>query len=1093
MSEPSSNADVTTLVDEFIASLWAGESPDPDEVVLTHPESAAELEEQLQSAIRLYQEIQHLPAFGRYRLAAQIGSGGSAIVYRAIDTSSRRTVALKVFPRTARADRFDRDVRALMRLKHPNIVQFLDTGIHDHQPYMALEMIEGGSLATRLAAGERLSPEDVVSLVIKLAGAVQYAHEQRVIHRDIKPGNILIGVGSEPQLTDFGLARHLEVEALTLSGDRLGTPRYMAPEQVRGDSHHADERTDVYGLGTVLYELLAGRPAFDSTDPVKLARAIAEDLPTPPSRFNSIVPRAIEAVCLKCLEKEPGDRFQSAASLAEALHMVSAGQSQRLWLPSRAGRIRRWWRRQRRSVRQMILAVITLVGVCGVLGWTTWTFRERSALAEESAALDRRAAELANQQELLAAQSKARAELQAAVSNGWHALQDGRMGRLEVAKKAFADSGRALAVLPGEFHEGVRFELRSLFASSLAALDIERDPSCTVELEHIPNGRWPVALHPSGRWLALGTPNGPVRLDPKAVGNGTKDIPVAPMHAMTRLEFSSHGSFLAFCPANGGFSVWDGELNHSIVGPLAKEHAVICVAFMEERREVCVCLSDGSLRSFQIDDGKEVARRNLPAHMVPPTAGRFTLNSNRLAVGNASGKVRVFTIDSSFKSVEADFGAQTPVQALAWSADEKTLAIGLREGRIVTKTLGGGIRDISNSMPFGVDTLEFSPDGEVLFGSFLSLGFVAWDRLGRPLVSGPGAVVGFSRDAAHVALSESNSVSIANWIVPSAIRMLRGHSAPIGKLADSIDCRRLVSVDNRFEARVWDLDTFSEITSFQLPVGGFYPSNCGLAFSRGGRFVAFASGGPETAEAVIYDLQTRTKSGPWKLPGGYEHLAALDGERFRLVREEFVTGSNVLESVMYELRPGLPPERIRVIRRSEPLDSRRYFNAILTPDGLYYAWCGPRLPRSQARVEVFELPEGKLVHSEKIVPRGVFDASLTFEFATNTVWVDALRASAVTDSPESRNALHVRFWEKRSVEDYPEVDWWPRRGFWLLDGKPRVGISGARFELSATTNEVLRLRTGRRLALGDRDGTISIVDQDAVFQKIAEIEPKRLP
>jgi eukaryotic-like serine/threonine-protein kinase len=257
--------DFDALVDDYVDRLWAGTAPDPDDVILAHPDYAAALDPVLRAAARVHAEVQALPAVGRYRLLARIGAGASAVVFRGIDTASRRPVAVKVFPPTARAVRFDRDLRALGRLKHPGIVQFLDHGVADGRPYLVLELIEGGSLADRLAVRPPFDPPAAARLVAALAAAAQHAHDQSLIHRDIKPGNVLLGPGDEPQLTDFGLARALDLDPVTRTGDALGTPRYMAPEQVRGGP--VDARTDVYGLGTVLYELLAGRRSTPRTRP----------------------------------------------------------------------------------------------------------------------------------------------------------------------------------------------------------------------------------------------------------------------------------------------------------------------------------------------------------------------------------------------------------------------------------------------------------------------------------------------------------------------------------------------------------------------------------------------------------------------------------------------------------------------------------------------------------------------------------------------------------------------------------------------------------------------------------------------------------
>ena len=206
----SGGPDVLDLVGDFARRLWAGEDPDPDGLVLDHPHLAADLERRLAAIAALYALSRDAPPVGRYRACWPVGEGASAVVYRAVDTAADREVALKLFhPGSASgngAARFRRDADALARLKHPNVVRLLDAGVDGGRPYLAMELIDGGSLEDRLRRGPAVNPAEAADLVAKLADALHYAHTQGVVHRDVKPSNVLIGPDGEPQLTDFGLA-----------------------------------------------------------------------------------------------------------------------------------------------------------------------------------------------------------------------------------------------------------------------------------------------------------------------------------------------------------------------------------------------------------------------------------------------------------------------------------------------------------------------------------------------------------------------------------------------------------------------------------------------------------------------------------------------------------------------------------------------------------------------------------------------------------------------------------------------------------------------------------------------------------------------
>ncbi|MBX3471320.1 MAG: protein kinase [Planctomycetes bacterium] len=291
---------------------------------------------------------------GPYQLVRMLGAGAMGAVYHARHVELERDVALKLLQSegapTARAiQRFKREARLAARLDHPNIVRVYEAGHEAGQHFIAMDMVRGRSVGELLTLGE-VTVRRAVHVMRKTAEAVAYAHEQGVIHRDLKPANILVDDRSgEPRVTDFGLATLSEPDEddkLTRTGAAVGTPAYMAPEQVRGRVDEIDRRTDVYALGATLYEMLTGAPPFDAATFLELAKRICDEDPVAPRKKNPAVPAPVETVCLKALEKDPAARYQSAADMAADLAAFLDDAPIRAQPPGPVERARRWARRR---------------------------------------------------------------------------------------------------------------------------------------------------------------------------------------------------------------------------------------------------------------------------------------------------------------------------------------------------------------------------------------------------------------------------------------------------------------------------------------------------------------------------------------------------------------------------------------------------------------------------------------------------------------------------------------------------------------------------------------------------------------------------
>jgi serine/threonine-protein kinase len=258
-----------------------------------------------------------------YEILGELGRGGMGVVYSARQIKADRLVALKMILSGAHASeqdlaRFRTEAQAVARLQHPHIVQVYDVGDDHGLPYFSLEFCPGGSLEKKLA-GTPLPPQEAARLVEALARAVQAAHDKGIIHRDLKPANVLLTDDGTPKITDFGLAKRLDAAGPTASNAIMGTPSYMAPEQAGGSGKEVGPGADVYALGAVLYECLTGRPPFRAATLLDTILQVVSEEPVPPSRLNAKLPRDLETICLKCLEKSPAKRYVSAAELADDL------------------------------------------------------------------------------------------------------------------------------------------------------------------------------------------------------------------------------------------------------------------------------------------------------------------------------------------------------------------------------------------------------------------------------------------------------------------------------------------------------------------------------------------------------------------------------------------------------------------------------------------------------------------------------------------------------------------------------------------------------------------------------------------------------
>jgi serine/threonine protein kinase/tetratricopeptide (TPR) repeat protein len=337
----------------------------------------------------------HVPG---YEIVGELGRGGMGVVYKARQIGLNRWVALKMVLAAAHAskhqlDRFLTEAKAVADLQHPNIVQIYENGEYDDLPFFSLEFVGGGSLDAKVHRKAQ-PPREAAHMVETLAQAVQYAHERGVIHRDLKPANILLTADGIPKITDFGLAKRLaEDSGQTKSGTLMGTPNYMAPEQARGEIQLVGPLADVYTLGAILYELLTGRPPFQGTTVLETVKQVTNDEPVPPSRLEPQVPRDLETICLKCLQKDMGKRYHSARMLADDLRRFLSDEPILARPVSNWERLTRWCRRNPRVAALVgTVAVLLIVVACGSLAFAYRLSQEVARTEEQREIADRKTA-----------------------------------------------------------------------------------------------------------------------------------------------------------------------------------------------------------------------------------------------------------------------------------------------------------------------------------------------------------------------------------------------------------------------------------------------------------------------------------------------------------------------------------------------------------------------------------------------------------------------------------------------------------------------------------------------------------------------------
>ncbi len=783
--------------------------------------------------------------FGDYELLEEIARGGMGVIYKARHVKANRIVALKMILSGSLAsaeavERFRTEARAAAALDHPGIVPIYEIGENDGQHFFTMQLVSGGALSQRLQEGP-MPPFEAAELVRLVTLAVQAAHERGVIHRDIKPHNILLAEVTKPlvpKLTDFGLARIGDGSSLTRSGEQLGTPSYMPPEQAAGRTNQIGPVSDVYSLGAVLYCLLTGRPPFQAATPLETMRQVMEQEPVAPRMLNPAVPRDLETVCLKCLEKAPERRYTTARELAEELGRFKAGAPV---LARPVGIVERLARWGRRNPLVASLASTVLLLLC--LGTIV------SSVLAARAAANARSAELAREKEAERADREADAKREAAehkqsaekalkqseaervrAEKALHRVEE-ELYRAEMARYAFQLNSVQKKLQQGELAQAKTLLMvcnprmshweYSYFLGLCNAGERSQDRLSIAIEDRV---QWGLTFSPDGKQLA-GTDGNKIKLWDTATGQEIRafsgGVP------LFDVAFSADGKQIAAGGLYGNLFVWEFATGEKTLSVTIGEPRVESVAFSPNGKYLA-SLSGKNIKLW------DLATASVVLTLDPGTLGKSAYLAGMQGIGfspdgqyiTAASSNRILTVWEAatgkvfLKIDNHAAGAQRPT----FSPDGKQILSCDHSNGVNVWNSATGERIVRLEGFTGrVPHAAFSPDGRRIVTCGRD-GVKLFDaKTGQELLTlttDKGGKVAFSPDGTRIASGSGDKVI---YLFAAAkgqeVLSLQGHTGPVSSIAFSQDGRQLVSGSEDLTVKVWDGTSGGTTNTFKGHLG----------------------------------------------------------------------------------------------------------------------------------------------------------------------------------------------------------------------------------------------------------------------------------